>query len=172
MAADPRARLDAIFRAATLKRPLREGGGRAAWRALPEEFGRADTVSRTHRRWAARGLWSRLLRAVAAPGAPRVLRRLTHWVCCAFRRAIKAQGGLAAIALARRLRLFSALPAPPGYVADPDLSEIYSPVIWAVADRMRTQPDRRPPRGTLRLLRSMSLLVQGRSRLRRDWEPA
>jgi hypothetical protein len=47
---DVRGRLDAIFRAVTRKRT--KDGGRASWRTLPPEFGKADTVSRTYRRWA------------------------------------------------------------------------------------------------------------------------
>ena len=39
---DVRARLDAIFRAVTIKAG---DGGRAPWRALPQNFGKADTVS-------------------------------------------------------------------------------------------------------------------------------
>ena len=44
-AENPRARLDAIFRAVTLRHP---DGGRAPWRMLPEAFGKPDTASRTH----------------------------------------------------------------------------------------------------------------------------
>ena len=167
-----RARLDAVFRAVTLKRPPEKGGGRGAWNQLPPEFGKADTVSRSFRRWAERGLWQRLLAAVADPACPPALKRLTYFVCCAFRRGIRAMGGLPAIALARRLRLHSALPAPSGFAADPGLSEIYIPVIEATRNRMRAQAGWLPPRGTFRLFRSMLGLIHGRARLRRDWEPA
>ncbi|WP_431269306.1 transposase [Dankookia sp. P2] len=126
--ADARARLDAIFRAVTLKRPRPQGGGRAAWNQLPPEFGKADTVSRTYRRWCAADLWMRLLQVVGAEDCPEVLARLTHRICCAFRRGIRLMG-LRAIVLARRLRLYSALPAPSFWLPDPDLSEIYMPVI-------------------------------------------
>ncbi len=50
-------RLDAIFRAVTLKSP---GGGRARWSDLPEGFGKPDNVHRSVRRRAAAGLWSSL----------------------------------------------------------------------------------------------------------------
>lgn len=168
---DPRARLDAIFRAVTLKRPAAAGGGRAAWKQLPPEFGRPDTISRSFRRWAAAGLWARLLEEVADPSCPPALRRLTYFICCAFRRGIRVMGREAAVALARRLRLFSALPAPSSYLADPGLSEIYTPVMEATFSRMATHPGWLPPRGKMRLFRSMRLLIDGRSRLRRTWEP-
>src|SRR5689334_18350316 len=76
--ADPRARLDAIFRAVMLKRPNTEGGGRAPWRLLPPEFGKADTIARCYRRWTRAGLWLRLLRAVAAAEPSSVLARLAY----------------------------------------------------------------------------------------------
>jgi transposase len=69
---DVRARLDAIFRAVTIKAG---DGGRAPWRALPQNFGKADTVSRTFRRWARLGLWQKLLEEAASPGAEPELRR-------------------------------------------------------------------------------------------------
>ncbi len=166
---DPRARLDAIFRAVTLKGAE---GGRAPWSALPETFGRPDTISRTFRRWAAAGLWARLLAEVACPTAPAALRRLTWFLCCAFRRAIRVIGPDAAIALARRLMLHSALPAPSTCLPDPGLSEIYTPVQQAVLRRIAEDPDWRPPSGTFALLRQMQVLIAGRSRLRRAWEPA
>ena len=40
--------------------------------------------------------------------------------------------GLRAIVLARRLRLYSALPAPSIWLPDPDLSEICMPVIFGL----------------------------------------
>lgn len=164
-----RARLDAIFRAVTLKHPK---GGRGAWRQLPEEFGRADTVSRTYRRWAQRGLWSRLLEEVADPSAPPVLRRLAYFACCAFRRAWRLIGLEAAVALARRLKLVTALPAPPSWLPDPGLSEIYAPVMDGVRARMLDRPDWMPPRPVWRLFLGMAALIRGRPRLRRAWEPA
>jgi transposase len=116
---DTRARLDAIFRAVTLKHPK---GGRGTWAQLPEGFGKPDTVSRTWRRWAHAKLWIRLLAEVACPTCPPVLWRLTYFICCAFRRGLRIMG-LPAILLARRLRLHSALPAPSILLPDRDLSE-------------------------------------------------
>ncbi len=166
---DPRARLDAIFRGVTLKRAE---GGRAPWAALPDAFGKSDTISRSFRRWAAAGLWARLLAEVACPTAPPALRRLTHWICCAFRRAVRIIGRDAAIALARRLKLHSALPAPSPWLPDPGLSEICMPVIDAVLHRLRDGSGWRPPRGTFALLRGLRRLITGRPRLSRAWEPA
>jgi hypothetical protein len=172
--ADPRGRMDAIFRAVTLKRPRGEGGGRAAWNDLPAEFGKADTVSRTYRRWARANLWARLLAEVAVAarrGGPSPLLGLTHWVCCAFRRGIRIMG-LRAIVLARRLGLYSALPAPSQCLPDPDLSEIYMPVILRALDRMRTHPGWWPPRAAWRFFASTHRMVGGRTRIPRWMEPA
>lgn len=167
-AADPRARLDAIFRAVTLKHPE---GGRAPWRLLPEAFGKADTASRTHRRWARAGLWARLLVEVARPGCPPVLRRLTHRVCCAFRRAVRIMG-LKAIVLARRLGLHSALPAPSLYLPDPDLSEIVWPLQIRLAEAALANPKWRPPSSLLRALMRLLTICGGRARISRHMEPA
>jgi hypothetical protein len=48
--------------------------------------------------------------------------------------------GLRGIVLARRLGLYSALPAPSQYLPDPDLSEIYIPVILRALARMWDAP--------------------------------
>jgi hypothetical protein len=93
-------------------------------------------------------------------------------LCCAFRRGIRLIGREAAIALARRLKLHSALPAPSPYLPDPGLSEIYRPVIQGVMNRIAGTPGWRPPPGTFALLRQMQGLIAGRARLRRAWEPA
>lgn len=166
-AEDPRARLDAIFRAVTLKA---SGGGRGAWRQLPEEFGKPDTVSRTYRRWARANLWARLLAEVACPSCPPVLRRLTYFICCAFRRAIRVMG-FRAIVLARRLRLFSALPAPSNLLYDPDLSETLSPILHNTLLRMLAKPGWRPPKGFVRAVDGLMRFALGR-RPRRWMEPA
>ena len=168
MADPPRARLDAVFRAVTLKRP--KGGGRSPWRALPDEFGKADTVSRTYRRWTRTDLWMRLLGEVAAEDASPVLVGLTWRICCAFRRGIRLMG-LRAIVLARRLRLYSALPAPSHWLPDPDLSELYMPVVKACVTYVLDHPDWRPPPGLWQLMRSMHRMVGGRSRITLAMEP-
>lgn len=165
---DPRARLDAVFRAVTLKHPRRN---RAPWRLLPEAFGKADTVSRTHRRWTRAGLWMRLLREVAAPGAPPVLAGLAWRVCCAFRRGIRIMG-LGGILLARQLRLHSALPAPSAFLPDPDLSEILRGVTARTLSWQAAHPGWLPPRSLLRFMGGMMRLAFGRRRLSPGMEPA
>ena len=166
-------RLDAIFRAVTLKRPREQGGGRAAWGALPEAFGKADTVSRTFRRWARLNLWARLLCLVSdRAGRPAPLVLGLRWrVCCAFRRGIRLKG-LRALVLARRLGLYSALPAPSQVLPDPDLSEIYRPVIDRAMERMVRDPGWRAPRGAWALFRGMLRMAGGRTRIPRWMEPA
>ncbi len=141
---DPRARLDAIFRAVTLNGhpcalpcnahgiPKAADGGRAPWSALPEAFGRPDTIRRTFRRWAAAGPWARLLAESACPTAPG---RRSHFLCCVVRRAVRVIGRDTAIALVRRLTRCSALPAPSPWLPDPGLSEIHTPVIDAALRR-------------------------------------
>ncbi|SDB35494.1 transposase [Belnapia rosea] len=161
----PRARLDAIFHWATTK----HGGGRAPWRILPAAFGKPDTVSRCWRRWARAGLWPRLLLAVALH--PERLASLAHRICCAFRRAIRLCGGLHAIVLARRLGLFSALPAPSQFLPDPDLSEIYRPIFRRFAESFLARPWY-PPRIVWRTLHSMHRMAGGRARITRWMEPA
>jgi transposase len=166
---DTRARLDAILRAVTLKHPR---GGRATWAQLPPEHGKADTVSRTFRRWARADLWARLLAEVACPTCPPALRGLAHWICCAFRRAVRVMGTLRAILLARRLGLHSALPAPSVLLPDPDLSERVLPAVDAVLAHAAAHPGWRPPPGALRGLRGLLRLCQGRRRIARWMEPA
>jgi len=167
---DPRGRLDAIFRAVTLKRPMARGGGRATWGQLPAEFGKSDTVSRTHRRWCARDLWMRLLLEVAAEDCAPAMAGLRYRICCAFRRGWR-QMGLRGLVLARRLRLYSALPAPSAWLPDPDLSEIYTPFCLGVANHALDHPGWLPQRRVLRLMRSMLRLIAGRSRIGPALEP-
>jgi transposase len=165
MDCSPRERLDAIFRYATLKLD----GGKAPWRILPAEFGKPDTVSRSYRRWAKAGLWPALLVALAR--WPRRFASLAHRICAAFRRAIRHMGSLRAIVLARRLKLFSALPAPSQYLPDPDLSEIYLPIQRRFAESLRERIWY-PPKPLWRLLKSMMTLAGGRSRISKWLEPA
>ena len=88
---DPRARLDAIFWLAAHTLP---GRAPPPWAALPERFGKPDTVSRQFRRWAKQGLWTKLLEALADPHRPgiTILRRLESWICRAYRRAWRLLG--------------------------------------------------------------------------------
>ena len=166
-AQDSRARLDAIFRAVTLKHPE---GGRAPWRLLPPEFGKPDTASRTHRRWARANLWARLLAEIAHPDCPPALRRLAYFACCAFRRAVRVMG-LRAIVLARRLGFYSALPAPSQWLPDPDLSESVWPLQTRLLDAMEADPRWRPPSALLRSLAALLSLCGGRVRVSGWMEP-
>jgi len=163
---DTRARLDAIFRAVTLRHPR---GGRATWGQLDPDHGKPDTVSRTYRRWLRNNLWARLLAEVACPTCPPVLKSLTHWVCCAFRRGIRLMG-LRAIVLARRLRLFSALPAPAVLLPDPDLSEHLMAAEANILSHLRANPGWRPRR-LIRAMIGLHRFVAGR-RPARWMEPA
>jgi len=144
--ADPRARLDAIFRGATLKWQTEKGAIRAPWRALPAQFGKADTVSRTHRRWAHAKLWLRLLQAAFGPQADPALDGLRHWICCAFRRAISVMG-LAAVTFARRLGAHSALPAPPHWLADEALYGPWQRLMQGIAAALAAGRPWQPPPG-------------------------
>ena len=78
-----------------------------------------EALRRCFLRWARRGVWKAMLRAMRFAGAPSPA--MEWFVCLAFRRARRVHG-LAGIALARRFGFASALPAPPRLVADPFLS--------------------------------------------------
>lgn len=108
-----RQRLDGVFHVACTPDP---------WRCLPEEFGKADTVSRWFRRLTHAGLWDRLLAELAQADPAHPLRALESWICLACRRAVRLLG-LHFIVRIRRLGLRSALPGPPWMLPDPDLSE-------------------------------------------------
>ncbi|WP_198373725.1 transposase [Roseomonas rosulenta] len=110
---DLRTRMDAIFHVAS---------GTGPWCALPERFGRPDTVSRYFRRLTRAGLWEKLLNAIKDLSPNHPLRQIAPLIFRACRRAVRILG-LGFIALVRRLRLLQALPGPPAKVADPDLSE-------------------------------------------------
>ena len=130
---DPRGRLDAIFwLAARRQRHL------PPWRALAPEFGKPDTVARQFRRWAAAGLWTRLLQALADPDHPgiQILRRLESWICRTYRRAWRLLG-VQGVVLARRLHFFSALRAPSVFLPDPHLSELVKNRLRAVQQCLR-----------------------------------
>ena len=141
---------------------------RALAPAAPEH-GKPDTVSRSYRRWARAGLRPRLLVALALH--PKRLATRAHRICCAFRRAIRLCGRLHAIVLARRLKLFSALPAPSQFLPDPDLSGTYQPVFARFAPSMLDRPWH-PPRHLWRTLHLMHRVVAGRARIPRWMEPA
>jgi transposase len=110
---DPRGRLDAIFAHVTTRRPWREAG-RGAHSAAATE--------RQFRRWAHAGVWERLFDIASAPDASLTWRGLRAWLYAAFRRGHRLLP-LSALLRAKRLGLWSALPAPPWFLPDPDLSE-------------------------------------------------
>ncbi len=150
------------------------GAYRAPWRALPPPHGKPDTVSRTHRRWAHAGLWRRLLEEVTDPAAAPALRGLAHWVCCAYRRAIRGipvPGGLRAVLFARRLGQASALPAPTHWLPRPDLLGAWRRLTDALLAATLAGREWRPPPGIpgLALLRDR---IAGRRPLPRWAEPA
>jgi transposase len=110
---DLRTRMDAIFHIAS---------GTGPWCALPERFGRPDTVSRYFRRLTRAGLWEKLLHAIKDLSPRHPLREIAPLIFRACRRGARILG-LGFIALVRRLRLLQALPGPPDKLPDPDLSE-------------------------------------------------
>ncbi len=157
---DIRARLDAVFWVVTSPHP---------WRCLPPGMGPADTAARQFRRWAHAGTWTRLLKAIAAPDCPPALRRLEHWICRAYRRALRILK-LAGIVLARRLGLCSAVNAPFPMLPDPDLSEKLLPLIRRMIGKAIAaggMPDRR----VLQAAKSFHWLVGGRKRIPKHLAP-
>lgn len=162
---DVRGRLDAIFRAVTLKHPQ---GGRASWTQLPEGFGKPDTVSRTFRRWHRLGLWERLLKEVAHPDCSELLRSLAYFICCAYRRAYRLMG-LKGVLLGKRLGLLSAMPSLPWTMPDPILS---GQVFEATTAVMRAHERWREPwwRPLVRALIQLNRDLEQR-RFQRIWEP-
>ncbi len=151
---DIRARLDAVFFIVTSPHP---------WRLLPEEMGPAGTAGRQFRRWAHAGVWTRLLKAVADRDCPPALARLEHWICRAYRRALRILK-LAGIVLARRLGLCSAVNAPFELLPDPDLSKKLLPVIQGLI-RDALAAGGLPDRGMLKTCKAFHWLVGGRRHL-------
>ena len=121
--ADARRTWDGIFWVACAKGP---------WRDLPEAFGKPDTAHRALRRAAlAKHLHAMLIRVSDHPLMARDLLRSLEWfIVRAFRRAFRVAPH--AIAYARRLGLADALPAPPCWLPNPDLSE----TVKALADKV------------------------------------
>ena len=165
------ARLDAIFRAVTLKRPRPQGGGRAAWGQLPPEgFGKSDTVSRTYRRWCRTDLWMRLLQVVGAEDCPAVLARLTHRICCAFRRGIRIMG-MRAIVMARRLGSTARCRRPPSGCPIRICPRSTCRVILGLLRHAKEHWGRRLGQANLRLISSMHRAMGGRARIAGWMEP-
>jgi len=168
---DVRARLDAIFRAVTLKNPE---GGRGFWHQLPDSFGNPGTVNRTWRRWGHRGLWERLLIEAAAPYATPTLRALAYWICCAFRR-LAGRMSLRQILLVRHLGLITALPGPLWACPEPILSASLAAWVEACRKALLTAPAGPEIEPDLQAM-ARGLLLAGRAmrakQFRRAWEPA
>ena len=148
---DLRGRLNAIFWVAC---------HRGRWADLPAELGPWDTAHRQFRRWVHRGIWSRLLVAVAARRAPAALKRLEHWLCRAFRRALRILG-MAGIRLVRRLRLASALKGPYWMYPDPNLSEALLPLVMRRMEGC-IGPDGWPDLALIDAVKSFHTLCGGR----------
>ena len=162
---DPRGRLDAIFWLAAQP-------GAPAWATLPAGFGKADSVSRQFRRWAAAGLWTRLLRALADRHFPghAVLRRLESWICRAYRRAWRILG-LEGVVLARRLGFLSALRGPSWLLPDPDLSEAVHRLLNPALERIRQGRLRGIPAGFLGRCARLLGFAAGRASIPRALVP-
>ncbi len=111
--ADLRHRMNGIFHLIATDAP---------WREVPPEYGAAGTVARHFRRLTHAGLWEHLLEALHDLGPRHPLQQLRRLIFRAARRAYRIRG-LGIIVLARRLKLYGALPAPGWMVPDPDLSK-------------------------------------------------
>ncbi|MBE9604136.1 transposase [Acetobacteraceae bacterium H6797] len=111
--ADLRTRIDGIFHIACSLSP---------WRELPPQYGRPDTLSRYFRRLTEKGLWQRLLDALAHTAPNHPLRAIQHFIFRACRRASR-QLGLAFNRFVREIGFPQALPGPPHLIANPLLSE-------------------------------------------------
>ena len=134
---------------------------------------KGDTLHRCFRRWAAAGLWMRLLLRLAAAQrrSPGTWAALECFVCRAYRLAGRVQG-LRGIVLARRLGMGSAVRAPLGMLPDPVLSARFHQRFilpgLAVVGRMPWPV----ARSFLRVTRQLLGLCGGALRVRRGWEPA
>lgn len=111
--ADLRHRMDGIFWLLTTDAP---------WREVPPEYGQAGTVARHFRRLTQAGVWERLLQALHDLGPRHPLQGLRRVIFRAARRAYRLRG-LGILVLARRLKLYGALPGPAWLLPDPDLSK-------------------------------------------------
>jgi transposase len=154
------ARLDAIFWVACRNGP---------WRTLPEPMGPWDTAHRQFRRWAHAGVWTKLLAATAAPDCPPILRALQHWICRAYRRALRVLR-LPGLVHAQRLGLATALPGPFWMLPKPDLSETWLPWMRGVAAELKTMPWQEIT-PWLKALQWMHRFLGGASRIPRSLAP-
>jgi hypothetical protein len=108
-------------------------------------------------------VWSRLLAEVASPRCHPVLRRLEHWLCRAFRRALRILK-MPGIRLARRLGLDSALPGPSHMLPDPDLSAALLPLMRQAMARC-LKPNGMADLAILKGVKSFHSLCAGRYRI-------
>jgi transposase len=131
--ADRRRTLDAIFWVACSRGP---------WKDLPAGLGRADTASRTLRRWAKAGHLDLLLHQAATATrarADRPWRDLAWRICRAWRRVARVVS-LQQLLLAKRLGQQEALPAAPHFLPDPDLSKAIQSQVHHALETVRDQP--------------------------------
>ncbi len=114
---DKRKTLNAIFWIAASREP---------WRALPDTYGKPNSIAKTLRRWARGGILDRLLLAVSRHPLStfdETLRGLTWLICRAFRRMARVMDE-DSIRRADRLGMVEALPASPVKFFDPNMSQL------------------------------------------------
>ena len=130
--ADLRRTLDAIFWVARSSGP---------WKDLPPEYGRPGTASRQLRRWAKSGVMDRLLAVVATAEPEDEIPNALAWRICRAWRRISRVVPLSSLVWAKDLGLRPALPAPPNFLPDPNLSKTAQAlVIAALRDPMAHPP--------------------------------
>ncbi|MFL1462025.1 hypothetical protein ACI6QG_07470 [Roseococcus sp. DSY-14] len=139
------ARLEACLEAAARGLPWREARSAAAPGLAPE------ALRRCFLRWARRGVFAEMLRAMRFAGAPSAA--MEWFACLAYRRAWRAQGR-EGVALARRCGFASALRAPPSWMPDPDMSAWW----WQEVIRPLALPLERMCAGMCRLVGAMARL--------------
>lgn len=131
--ADLRRTLDAIFWVACSSGP---------WKDLPPEYGRPGTASRRLRRWARSGTMDRLLAVVATAGAEDDIPNALAWRICRAWRRVSRVVPLSSLVWAKELGLRAALPAPPNFLPDPNLSKTAQGLVIAALGSPRSQPPR------------------------------
>lgn len=148
--ADPRRTLNAIFWVACSSGP---------WKDLPEDYGRPGTASRQLRRWARSGHMDLLLALVAGRAAEdEILNGLAWRICRAWRR-ISRVVPLSSLMRAKTFNLRAALPAPPNFLPDPNLSKAAQAFVIAALKTPRVHPP-----GTFNRLGRLLLDAGGRPR--------
>ncbi len=149
--------MDAIFWVACSAGP---------WRALPETYGPANSAHRMLARLAHNGVLDRLLIAASRhPLAFASMKSLEWRIVRAWRRAARLLP-VTSIALARRLGLLSALPAPSWCLPYP---ELMPELLSAIRNFFHNR--RIPSRRELRFLSRLHRLIAGRPHLFRTTEP-